>query len=291
MAGRRFLLLRSDSCSAPRGDYLRPETTGTEHPFLLKNPTYPNEVTLRWTPIQCITSRSMAQTGLSVKLIVLINVIEYSYQLRFDDCLGTGGDRSGHYKSTRSPMEIDQLETFLAVISYGGFHRAAGALRVSQPAVSARIKALEDSLGVQVFERVRSHLELSPAGKTLRPHAEQLLRDAALARQAVHELLPVAGGALRIASAFSISTYFLPDVMKEYQSANPGTAVSLRSGNSQDVLKMVLDGEADIGIVRSVNHPEVETLTLRDDPLILVGHPAHSAARKRRVTLEEAESF
>src|SRR5216683_68719 len=79
--------------------------------------------------------------------------------------------------------------------------------------------------------------------------------------------------------------------MKEYQAANPGTAVSLRSGNSQDVLKMVLDGEADIGIVRSVNHPEVETLTLRDDPLILVGHPAHPAARKRRATLEEAESF
>ena len=80
-------------------------------------------------------------------------------------------------------MEFNQLETFLAVISYGGFHRAAGALRVSQPAVSARIKALEDSLGVQVFERVRSHLELTPAGKALRPHAEQLLRGVALARQ------------------------------------------------------------------------------------------------------------
>ena len=188
-------------------------------------------------------------------------------------------------------MEFNQLETFLAVISYGGFHRAAGALRVSQPAVSARIKALEDSLGVQVFARVRSHLELTPAGKTLRPHAEQLLRYVALARQAVHELQPAAGGALRIASAFSISTYFLPDVMKDYQFANPGTAVSLRSGNSQDVLKMVLDGEADIGIVRSVNHLEVETLTLRDDPLILVGHPTHPATRKRRATLEEAESF
>ena len=49
-------------------------------------------------------------------------------------------------------MELNQLETFLAVISFGGFHRAAGALRVSQPAVSARIKALEDSLGVTVFD-------------------------------------------------------------------------------------------------------------------------------------------
>ena len=48
-------------------------------------------------------------------------------------------------------MEIDQIETFLAVVTYGGFHRAAVALRVSQPAVSARVRALEDSLGVDPF--------------------------------------------------------------------------------------------------------------------------------------------
>ncbi len=53
---------------------------------------------------------------------------------------------------------------------------------------------------------------------------------------------------------------------------------------------MVLDGEAEIGVARSLNHPEVETMTLRDDPLILVGHPGHPASRKRSVSLEEAES-
>src|SRR3979490_1493638 len=100
-------------------------------------------------------------------------------------------------------MEIDQLETFLAVLSYGGFHRAAAALRVSQPAVSARIRSLEDSLGVTLFQRVRSPLLLSPAGKALRPHAEQILRTVAVARQSVQELQPSGGGALRIAAALS----------------------------------------------------------------------------------------
>ena len=71
-------------------------------------------------------------------------------------------------------MEIVQLETFLAVASSGGFHRAASALHVSQPAVSARIRALEDSLGARLFERGPGDFSLSPAGKTLRPHAEQL---------------------------------------------------------------------------------------------------------------------
>ncbi len=188
-------------------------------------------------------------------------------------------------------MEIDQVKTFLAVASSGGFHRAAEALRISQPAVSARIRALEDSLGVKLFTRGRSHFSLSPAGKALRPHAEQLLREVALARQAIHELQPSAGGALRIAAALSVCTYFLPDVMKDYQAANAKVMVTLRSGNSLEVLKMVLDGEADIGVARSLNHPEVETMTLRDDPLVLVGHPAHPAARKRRVRLEAVESW
>ena len=188
-------------------------------------------------------------------------------------------------------MDIDQLETFLAVVTYGGFHRAAEALRLSQPAVSGRIRALEDSLGVTLFMRARANPSLSPAGKALRPHAEQLLRTVALARQAVHELQPSAGGALCIAAALSICTYFLPDVMKEYQAANPKVMVNLRSGNSLQVLKMVLDGEADIGVARSLNHPGVETMTLRDDPLILVGHPEHPMIRKQRVPLEEVESW
>ncbi len=187
-------------------------------------------------------------------------------------------------------MEIDQLETFLAVVTYGGFHKAAAALHVSQPAVSGRIRTLEDSLGVALFNRSHANPTLSPAGKALLPHAEQLLRTVALARQAVHELQPLTGGALRIAAALSVCTYLMPDVMKEYQEANPNVMVHLRSGNSLQVLKMVLDGEADIGIARSLHHPEVETMTLRDDPLILVGHPAHPML-KRQVRLEEVESW
>lgn len=188
-------------------------------------------------------------------------------------------------------MEIDQIETFLAVGTYGGFHRAAAALRISQPAVSARIRALEDSLGVKLFTRTGGTLAISPAGKALRPHAEQLLRDVTKARQAVHELQPSSGGTLSVAAALSVCTYFLPDVMKDYQATNPKVMVSLRSGTSAQVLKMVLDGEVEIGVARSLNHPEVETMTLRDDPLILVGHPKHPAAQRRQVRLEDVETM
>jgi len=188
-------------------------------------------------------------------------------------------------------MEILQLETFLAVATYGGFHRAAEALRISQPAVSARISTLEELLGARLFERDHRKFSLSLAGKALRPHAEQVLREVAIARQAVHELHPIAGGALPIAASLSICTYLLPEVLKKYQESHPNVVVSVRSGNSAQVLKMVLDGEVDLGLARSLNHPEVETMHLRDDPLILVGHPGLPAISKKKLTLEELESL
>lgn len=183
-------------------------------------------------------------------------------------------------------MEIGQVEAFLAVGTFGGFRRAAQALRVTQPAVSARIKALEGSLGVPLFERGRGRLALSAAGRALRPHAEQLLQAVALARQAVHNLRPASGGALQIAAALSICTYLLPDVLKRFQAAHPGVMITVRSGHSKEVLEMVLRGEAEIGVARSLQHPAIETLSLRDDPLVLVGRARAWPTRARRVRLE-----
>jgi len=83
--------------------------------------------------------------------------------------------------------------------------------------VSARIRTLEDSLKVRLFERGRQGhgLALSAAGRALRPHAEQLLQAVALARQAVHDIRPASGGAIQIAAVLSICTYLLPDVLKD----------------------------------------------------------------------------
>ena len=184
-------------------------------------------------------------------------------------------------------MEIAQVEAFLAVGTFGGFRRAADALRVTQPAISARIKALEESLGVRLFDRGRTGLALSPAGRALRPHAEQLLHAVALARQAVHDLGPSSGGAITIAAVLSICTYLLPDVLKRFQAAHPKTLITVRSGHSKEVLGMVLAGEAELGLARSLNHPEMETVSLRDDPLVLVSAPAAAMGRAGRARLEE----
>src|SRR5260221_2779632 len=110
-------------------------------------------------------------------------------------------------------MEILQLETFLAVATYGGFHRAAEALRISQPAVSARISTLEEALGTRLFEREHGKFSLSLAGKALRPHAGQGFRPGAHFRHGGHPMQSIARGARPVASARSMLTPFTTRVV------------------------------------------------------------------------------
>ncbi len=188
-------------------------------------------------------------------------------------------------------MEVDQLKTFVAVVTFGGFRRAAEVLFVSQPAVSARIKALEQSLGVSLFERGRDGLVLSAAGRALRMHAEPLLQALAGAEQAVHGAGGASTGVLRIAAALSICTYLLPDVLKQFQGEHPKVTITVRSGHSKDVLDMVLRGEVEIGLARSVHHPLVETVSLGDDPLVLVAHRDHVPTRGQKADLSEVADW
>ena len=109
----------------------------------------------------------------------------------------------------------------------------------------------------------------------------------ALARQAVHDVRPATAGSLQIAAALSICTYLLPDVLKRFQAAHPNVMITVRSGHSKEVLDMVLRGEAEIGLARSLQHPAVETLSLREDPLVLVARAASIPQRQRRARLDE----
>ena len=103
----------------------------------------------------------------------------------------------------------------------------------------------------------------------------------------MHDLRPSSGGALTIAAALSICTYLLPDVLKRFQAAHPKTMITVRSGHSKEVLEMVLAGEAELGLARSLQHPEIETVSLRDDPLVLVATPGSPMARAGRARLDE----
>src|SRR5437016_14594200 len=87
-------------------------------------------------------------------------------------------------------VEIDQVQAFVAIVRGGGFTRAASILHLSQPAVSRRLDLLERELGAPLFERIRSGVILTEAGRTFLPHAEGVLaglRDGLDSLRALHE--------------------------------------------------------------------------------------------------------
>jgi DNA-binding transcriptional LysR family regulator len=87
-----------------------------------------------------------------------------------------------------------------------------------------------------------------------------------------------------VAASVSISVYVLPEALKRFQKRHPNVNVTIRSGHSKQVLELVLAGEAEIGLARSLVHPEIETVGLREDPLVLTAHRSdHRAARRVRL--------
>ncbi len=185
------------------------------------------------------------------------------------------------------PVELHQLEAFVAVATFRSFHRAAEALYLSQPAVSARIQALERALGKQLFRRDGRTVRLTEAGEALLPYAERAIQAVVEGQHAVHRTTGPAAGPLTLAAVPSICTYLLPEALKRFRQACGDCKVLIRTGHSRDVLQMVLNEEAEIGLARSLAHPQVETIHLARDPFVLVVYPRHPFASVPRVSLEE----
>jgi DNA-binding transcriptional LysR family regulator len=180
-------------------------------------------------------------------------------------------------------MQLAQVEGFLEVAHRSNLSRAAEALFITQPALSARLRALESEVGSTLFRRGRRGMVLTDAGRAFLPYAERALRSLRDGANAI-ERLPLADE-LVLGAAPAISTYVLPDLLVRFEAANPGIRLSVRTGHSEEILEMAVRGDIEVGLVRELHHPSLETLHLYDDELILVVDPRHPLARQRHVTL------
>jgi DNA-binding transcriptional LysR family regulator len=184
-------------------------------------------------------------------------------------------------------MELGQLEAFIQVAHHGSFSRAAEALFLTQPSVTARIQTLEKDLGEELFERGGRTIKLSDAGAVFLAYAERALKEVQESRDALESLRNAELGHLRIGSALTISAYVLPGLLKKFRSCYPGVAVSVRTGRSDLIMEMVLGDETQVGLVRGLYHPELETVHLYDDEVVLVTHPEHEFAAQGCASIED----
>jgi DNA-binding transcriptional LysR family regulator len=182
-------------------------------------------------------------------------------------------------------VEIDQVQAFVAVVRGGGFTRAAVILHLSQPAVSRRLVLLERELGAPLFERIRTGVILTEAGRTFLPHAEGLLacmRDGLDSVRALHQ---VDRGTITLALVGTLASTTLTGCLQRFRDAHPRVELRLRTALSQEVSVLVRRGDATLGLRYGADpHPEMLAVPIYDEPMMVVCSPRHRLARRRRVS-------
>jgi DNA-binding transcriptional LysR family regulator len=185
-------------------------------------------------------------------------------------CIRNGYDRGAM---------LPQIEAFLEVARRQNLSRAAEALFVSQPTLTARLQSLEAALGEQLFIRTRRGMRLTEAGDAFLPYAEHAVAALADGRERLGELRRGVAGRLVLGAPPTVSTYTLPALLARFSAAHPGVRLAVKTGTSEEILDMVLHDQVQLGIIRALANPEVETIPLYTDTLVLIAGPGHRLAR------------
>lgn len=187
----------------------------------------------------------------------------------------------------QDPMLFAHLESFVEVARLGNVSRAAEALYLTQPAITARLKSLERDLGTELFVRTHRGMKLTDAGRAFLPYAERTLAAVEEGRRRVADLERGTMGTLLVAAAPAVSTYLLPGILHAFRATHPQVRLGVRTGHTEEVLDMVLRGEVQIGVGRPIRHAEIELIPLFDDEMVLVVSARHGFAPRGKVRMDE----
>ncbi len=183
-------------------------------------------------------------------------------------------------------MNLHQLRTFESVARNRSFTRAAAELSLTQPAVSVQIRALEESLGAELFERLGRDVGLTQAGGFLLDYARRILALLEEARSAIDDLQGLRRGRVGVATVSTPGAYVLPALLGAFRDRYPGIRVTLEVTNRAAVRRRLLDHEADLVIMgRPPEDVEHVARPFLDNDLVVVAAPTHALAGKRRVPL------
>lgn len=183
----------------------------------------------------------------------------------------------------RHVPDLDSLQLLLEVAASGSLGQGAARHGISQPAVSARVKAMERLVGFPLLTRSARGSSLTPAGALLADWARTVLQAAQVLDTGIDTLRADRAGRLRVAASQTVAEHLLPGWLVRLAADHPDTAVSLDAGNSAQVAAAVLAEQADLGFVEGPDLPNGLTgRVVARDRLVVVVSRAHPWARRRK---------
>ena len=188
----------------------------------------------------------------------------------------------------RINYDLHDLQAFVAVAERASFRQAAADLFLSQSALSRRIDKLEDSLGVKLFERTTRRVRLTNVGQTFLVNVRTALDGLEDAVLGVADLAAHRTGSVTLACVPSAIWHFLPAVLTEFSTRFPRIRVRVHDESAQDVLNLVLNGEADFGInFTGAENPEILFEPIYVENYVLAMRRDHRFARRKSLAWRE----
>ncbi|MFN2127532.1 MAG: LysR substrate-binding domain-containing protein [Anaerolineales bacterium] len=180
-------------------------------------------------------------------------------------------------------IDFEKLDTFVLAAETLSFSDAAKHLNLTQPTVSYHIKALEEEMGMQLFERRGSQLNLTEAGQLLLPWARKLINQSIEMQEMMLSLHDGVVGQLRIACSTTAGKYVLPQLAARFCHRYPGIRVSIPRCNPENVIPQLLENEANLGVISHELLDETFELQEFFEDLITLIVPANHPWAMRRV--------
>jgi DNA-binding transcriptional LysR family regulator len=181
-----------------------------------------------------------------------------------------------------------RLVVFRTVAEQRSFRKAAEELYLTQPAVSLQIKALEEDIGVQLFDRTGARIALTEAGKVLLEYSQQAN---ALFIQAEHEIAALSGdhaGQLALGASTTIAQYVLPSLLGEFAREHPRVHLTMISGNTEHIVEAVEEQKIALGLIEGpARSRDVKTEPFLEDELVLIVSAAHEWAEIKSIPCSE----
>jgi DNA-binding transcriptional LysR family regulator len=173
-------------------------------------------------------------------------------------------------------MENFRLKVFRKVADNLNFRQAAEALYLTQPAITLQIKALEEELGLPLFDRTERRVALTEAGRILLKHAKKVEALTAIARQELARLVGEEEGDLSAGASTTIAQYLLSRLIGEFQISNPKIRLSLVGANTEKIVGGVRNGTVAIGLIEGPSlHRDVGEEPFVTDEIVVVVPPKH----------------
>jgi DNA-binding transcriptional LysR family regulator len=178
-------------------------------------------------------------------------------------------------------LELSELRSFLVLAGSLHFRKAAEQLFLSQPALSRKIRRLEEKINGPLFVRTRRKVGLTEAGRILLPRARRLLQDAESTLAATQAAVEGKAGTLRIGFGIASVAEILPRTILRFRRKYPDVQLEMRDMSSPSQVAALLDAQLDVGILRMpVAHPELIRVPLFSERLVVVS-PAATSYRVR----------